>query len=219
MSAKLKTATAIASGAALAALGIPAGSAQAAAHPAHPGTTVPLLGSGSHPKAASPDASCGNSITWQDRHDNKYLEIYHSGLSNGNWADAYNGNGTCTQHWYAVVSGYVSNGNGYTFDTYGMVNTNSDKCLAAPTTNIGNAHVVQESCGFDSYTYRWVELSVPNGWDLVEARAPGYTINGTLISYGIIACEDEHNHWIYTSHGYDPATGVNNLEQPNCVWH
>lgn len=216
MSAKLKTATAIASGA-LAALGIPAGSAQAAAHP---GTAAPHLGTGSHPKTASPDASCGNSITWQDRHDNRYLEIYHSGKSNGNWADAYPGNGTCTQHWFAVVSGDVSNGYGYTFDTYGMVNTNSEKCLAAPTTKVGNSHVVQESCGYSHYTYRWVELSDNTGWLLVEVRAPGYFKNKVPISeFGIIACEDEANHWIYTSYAYDPNTGVDNAGQPNCIWH
>jgi hypothetical protein len=235
MSAKLKAATVIAGGA-LTTLAIPAGNAQAAPPPGpaglypgltapHPKSAAPPPGSAAHSKAATPDASCGGGVvTWQDNYDNKYLEIYHSGKANGNWADAYAGNGTCTQQWFAVASGYASAGDGYTFDLYGMVNTNSEKCLAAPTTNIGNAHVVQESCGYSHYTYRWAEFSAPGGpgtggtgWVLSEITS------GTDVGQGIAACEDINNHWIYTSYAQIFDNGTGNYTgawlYPNCVWH
>ncbi len=224
MSAKLKTVTVIAGGA-LTTLAIPAGNAQAAPPPGpagqHPGLTAPHPTLAPHPataahsKAATPDASCGGGdVTWQDNYDNRYLEIYHSGKANGNWADAYPGNGTCTQHWFAVASGYASNGYGYTFDLYGMVNTNSEKCLAAPDANIGNAHVVQESCGYSHYTYRWGEYSVSGrGWVLAEVP------NGDTTREGIAACEDIANHWVYTSYASNPAHSTVAASYPNCVWH
>jgi hypothetical protein len=217
LSARLKTATTIASGA-LAAIAIPAANAQGAVPPA---SVRPHLEPVAHPKEAVPAASssCGYPVvTWQDNHDNRYLEIYHSGKSNGNWADAYPGNGSCTQHWFAVASG-VHSQNGFTLDTYGMVNTNSEKCLAAPTTNVGNAHVVQEICGDGSYDYRWVEFSVGTGWNLIEADSPGYTEHGYISSYGIMACEDTANHWIYTSWTAEPPYGIYNMDNANCIWH
>ncbi len=216
MSGKLKTVIAIVGGA-VTAIAVPAVNAQAAA-PA--GSARPQPGSATEPKAAAPAASssCGYPvITWQDNHDNRYLEIYHSGKSNGNWADAYPGNGTCTQHWFAVASG-VHSQNGFTADIYGMVNTNSEKCLAAPTTNVGNAHVVQESCGYGHYDYRWEEFPENTGWNLIEAIAPGYDKTGYISSYGIMACEDTANHYVYTSWTYIPDE-VDNLEAANCVWH
>jgi prepilin-type processing-associated H-X9-DG protein len=217
MSARLKTATAVAGGA-LTALAIPAANAQAASHP---GPAASHVGSAVHPKAAIPDSSCGgNDITWQDNHDNRYLEIFHSGKANGNWADAHAGNGTCTQHWFAVVSGFLSNGMGVTFDTYGMVNTNSEKCLAASTTHVGTAHVVQESCGNSHYNYRWLELAGTTGWNLVEAIAPGYKHFSYYDEYGIMACEDtaSANHWIFTSWTYIPYK-IDNVNATNCIWH
>jgi hypothetical protein len=216
-STKLKTATAIAGGA-LTMLAVPAGTAHAGTPP-QPGSLTPRAGSAAGPKAAVPDANCGgNAVTWQDRHDNRYLEIYHSGTGNGNWADAYPGNGTCTQHWFAVASGTGSNGYGYTWDRYGMVNTNSDKCLAAPTTSVGNTHVKQESCGAAHYTYRWYEISDSSGWLLVEGNAPSYNHNANISHSAIIACEDESNHYIYTSWAYVNG-GVDNLGAKNCIWH
>lgn len=222
MSARLRTAAAIVGGT-LTALAVPA-AAHAATRPAspRPGLTdpnaravLPRPGAAAHSKATVPDASCGNgTVTWQDKYDNRYLEIYHSGKANGNWADAYTGNGTCTQKWFAVASGSTTlscDGGARSCPMYGMVNTNSDKCLAAPTTNIGNAHVVQESCGHNSYNYKWEEISEKGGWGLVEV-----VDNGTFpssLGKVVAACEDTANHYIYTSHWYN-AYGVN-----NCIWH
>jgi hypothetical protein len=219
MPAKLKTATAAVIGGALTTIAIPAASAQAASHP---GPAAPRLGSAAHPKAATPSAACGSGITWQDNHDNRYLEIYHSGKANGNWADAYPGNGTCTQHWYAVASGssnfFGPDGGAYPGALYGMVNTNSGKCLAAPDTNIGNAHVVQESCGYSRYNDRWAEVSEQGGWVLVETILNGNRINPTNNFVG--ACEDIANRWIYTSYWYNATGAVHNTPAPsNCIWH
>lgn len=218
MSAKLKTATAVAGGA-LTALAIPAANAQAASHP----------GTAAHSKAAVPSAACGSSITWQDNHDNRYLEIFHSGKANGNWADAHAGNGTCTQHWYAVASGssnfFGADGGYYPTPFYGMVNTNSGKCLAAPDTHIGNAHVVQESCGYSQYNYRWVEYSgggvIKGGWVLVETVLNGKELLSNTNNF-VAACEDvvSANHWIYTSYWYNATGAAHNTPAPtNCVWH
>jgi hypothetical protein len=235
MTAKLKNPSrkmgTVLTGGMLAALAIPGANAQAATTPGPPGPhpgladpaarpAVPRGKLTGNPKVATPDSSCGgNDITWQDRNDERYLEIYHSGTANGNWADAFPGNGTCTQHWFAVVSGSLSNGLGFDYAVYGMVNTNSDKCLAAPTSNVGNAHVVQESCGFSHYNYRWAEESDHTGWLLLEAIAPGYRNGFGWVSGGIIACEDTQNHWIFTSYDYVAATGRDNFGAKNCIWH
>lgn len=220
MHEKLKGAAAIASGV-FAAMAIPAGAAQAASNPvpaghkpglAEPNVRLGIPGPGAKAGAKSapsvaPATACGQSgtVTWQDGYDNRYLEIYHSGTANGNWADAYPGNGTCTQHWYATFSFslYDAANASYT-PLYGMINANSYKYLAAPASNIGNAHVVQEACGYSKYTYLWIEHSVSGGWELLE-YAPAKT--------PIAACEDISNHWIYTS--YEQAAPV----PKNCVWH
>jgi hypothetical protein len=214
MPAKLKAATALVGGA-LTAMALPAGNAAQAA--THPGPIGVKPGATPHAKVATA-ASCGKTITWQDRYDSRYLEIYHSGTGNGNWADAYPGNGTCTQQWVAVASGSGSNGYGYTWDRYGMINANSDKCLAAPTTNVGNEHVKQESCGYSHYTYRWYEISDSTGWLLMEGNAPSYKHNANVSNGAIIACEDIANHYIYTSWAYVQSK-IDNFGAKNCIWH
>jgi len=217
MSAKLKTACVIV-GSALSAFAIPA-AAQAGTRP---GLVAPRSGESATPpsaltrsSAAADENSCGYTITWQDGYDNRYLEIYHSGLANGNWADAYPGNGTCTQQWIAVSSGtsiFFCSGGLCAQDIYGMVNANSYLCLAAPITDIGNSHVVQESCGITAFKYRWEEVSRPGGWELVQDYYDG-TYQGYDTSNFVAACEDIDNHWIYTSYWY------NGWSAPNCIWH
>lgn len=225
MSSKLRTAVAIVGGA-VTALAVPA-AAQATARPAPPrpgladpharsiAPRAPRAGATAHSKANVPDVSCGGGhVTWQDNYDNRYLEIYHSGTANGNWADAYPGNGTCTQQWFAIASGsspYFCNGGACEQPLYGMVNTNSDKCLAAATTNIGNTHVEQESCGYSTYNWEWAEVTKRNGWMLVETVRNGSHI--TNIGNYVAACEDTANHWVYTSH-VSNASGAS-----NCIWH
>lgn len=228
MPEKLRTAAAV-TGGILAAMALPAHSALAAqaapagSHPglkdaqANPATHGSTAGSKAAAAPAATAATCGASgtITWQDRYDSRYLEVYHSGTANGDYVDAYPGNGTCTQHWYAIASGSWSNGGGQLFGLYGMVNANSFLCLEAPSTNIGNAHVVQESCGFSSYNYLWAELSGPSGWVLdedLETSTPLYDNGG-----GVVACEDVSNHWIYTSHPNNVIKGTNTPK--NCIWH
>jgi hypothetical protein len=224
---KLKSAALI-TGGVLAAMAIPAGHALAATTntPAgpHPGlrdgharlrTTGAGATAGSKAAAAA-TATCGDAgtITWQDRYDNRYLEVYHSGTASGNWVDAYPGNGTCTQHWYAVASGSWSPGNGSPHALYGMVDANSDLCLEAPLSNIGNAHVVQEPCGYSYYNYRWAELSGPTGWLLVQSNP---TTGQPIYDSGVAACEDVDNHWVYTSHAYNVVKGSSTPK--NCIWH
>jgi hypothetical protein len=228
MSVKLKTAVI---GGALTALAIPTASAHAAVtHPAstRPGLTDPSAKAttkdaakeaapGGHAKvpAASAATCAAGTITWQDKHDNYYLEIYHSGTAAGNWADAYPGDGTCTQRWFAEASGSSSFFTAGQYETadFGMVNANSYLCLAASMDNIGNEHVVQESCGYDSYNDRWKEASqyTLGGYELVEVILNGVQ-QGDTANF-VAACEDVNNHWIYTSHwshGYSAY---------NCIWH
>lgn len=207
MPRKLKTITSIAGGA-LTAFTVPATSAvpanaQEAPHPQ-------LF---NHQKTAfAPDGSCHKSgtITWQDGYDNRYLEIYHSGTSNGDWADAYSGNGTCTQHWYAKEQG-VNLGHAYYF----MVNANSGRCLSVVPYKRGTTHVEQESCAQQSdglWPY-WYELSVPGGWILSEMAGSGQA------GSGVMACEDIDNHWIYSSDLGRYAHGSSWDVPSNCIWH
>lgn len=194
---KLKTAAAVA-GSTLAAVAIPGShAAQATVNPGSPEL---------HPaKPAVPDASCGTpTVTWQDRYDNRYLGIVDAGKANGNWASTYPNTGGCNQRWYAVESGYTSVG----WPLFGMVNTHSDKCLAAR----GNlsAHVVQWSCGYNGYTYRWSERSdlgsYYKGYVLID-DGPGDT--------GWAACADRTTHWVLNYYDYPyPASNA-----ANCVWH
>ncbi|SRR5216683_2407995 len=202
MSKKLRAAAVIASGA-LPVIAAPVATAQAVTHPG------PSL---RHP-AAQPDAACGGSVvTWQDNYDNRYLEVYAQGKANGNWVDAYPGNGGCNQKWFAVSSGYSYYGG----TLYGMVNANSAKCLAWRGGGNGSGHVVQWSCGYSYYNYRWIELSAYYanhafaGWLLVE------TGPGAVGSQGMAACEGA-SHWVY---GVFAASVLGYVSAyKNCVWH
>lgn len=189
-------------GGALTLLALPPVTAQAAPHsPNPPG----------HPKQqVAPSAACAKSgtVTWQDDYDNRYLEVYHSGTANGNWIDAYPGNGTCTQHWYAVYSGDHSVGG---LQEYYMVNVNSGKCLWAPLGNVGTTHVQQYSCDQSPHggLLLWIEHSVSGGWVLGETPNKPYFGNGPM------ACEDVSNHWVYTSSIARYSGGF----PSNCIWH
>jgi hypothetical protein len=180
--------------AALTVAAMPAASAQAATHPVH------------H-KAMIGRAGADALVTWQDKHDNRYLEIYHSGRASGNWADAYPGNGTLTQHWIAVSSGYSYYGG----TLWGMEPENSGLCLAETSSNYG-AHIVQESCGHGSYRYRWGEVSAYS-----HGTFEGWILAG---NDGRAACENETNHWV--EEGPAPvditAGGYPNGDK-NCLWH
>jgi hypothetical protein len=196
----LKTAAAF--GGALTVLALPPVVAQAATNSSNP------LG---QPKAlAAPDPDCSKSgtITWQDRYDNRYMEVYHSGKANGNFVDAYTGNGTCTQHWYAVFSGTHS-ADGH--EEYYMINANSGKCLWAVPGDIGNTHIEQYTCYQSPYggTLLWIEHSVAGGWVL------GETPNKPYFGDGPMACEDIDNHWLYTSYIQNYPSGF----PSNCIWH
>lgn len=231
VSAKFKAAVVLACGG-LAAFAVPGSGAQAATYPAglnpHPGLKDPnaepsSAASTTGQKVATPDAVCGgNTITWQDEYDGRYLEVADSKTTTGAWVDAYNGNGTCTQQWFAVSSGswpgHSLYGGGPS-PMYAMVNTNSDMCLAAATVSVGNRHVVQESCGYSKYQYRWAEIELGSGYyGLAEAYIDGRSLPVfSKNEKGIIACEDTANYWVYTS--YVERNGVDNLALKNCRWH
>jgi hypothetical protein len=136
-------------------------------------------------------------VTWQDGHDNRYMTVLDASDSDGAsvWVSAGDNGGQ--HHWYAVSSGYSIAGS----PLYGMVNVHSDLCLAYVP---GHAHLVQEGCGYDHYTYEWVEHSV-------RAGGPWVLFQGTALD-GVAACEDTANLYVnpeYLSPPY-PST---------CEWH
>ena len=109
-----------------------AGTAPAVRHPVSPAVTV----------------------TWQfgcpscrGGYDGQYLEIYHSGRSNNNWADVYPGNGTNTQKWTSIFLGSGE---------YAFRNVNSGKCLEDPGYAV-SGHVDQYTCGTYPDNTRWFE--------------------------------------------------------------
>jgi hypothetical protein len=109
-----------------------AGTAPAVRHPVSPAVTVTW-------QFGTP--SCRGGYCQQ------YLEIYHSGTVNGNWADVHTGNGTNTQKWASIFLGSGE---------YAFRNVNSGKCLEDPGYAL-TGHVEQSTCGTYPDNLRWQE--------------------------------------------------------------
>jgi hypothetical protein len=173
-----------------------------------------LMLGGALPAAAYlANAGPAAAITWQNKETGKYLQIVGRNTSMGartNVAIKYSSDPN--QHWDAVSMGYTSFSNVGAEDQWAFVNTNSDLCLSEHWKNTGE-HVVQWSCGFDSYPQsdRWAEItSIGGGWP------KGYYALGNF-GRGWLACVGASD---YVVQG--PLLGeIENSPSAysDCMWH
>lgn len=152
-------------------------------------------------------------VTWQDIHDSRYLQIYHSGKATGDAVQAYPRNRSANQHWDAINTGKVSGG-GATL--WAFKNLHSSKCLAAHRERV-NGPIVQWDCGRHD-TYKFVELSVRKSSP--HHRFLGYLLGQAAVgeSPRVAVCEHESGkHLGFQRNIPDILAGGASLYR-NCIW-
>jgi len=140
---------------------------------------APWAAASSSPARARPSAAA-TVITWKNDYPfhGQYLQISHSGTTDGAWAEVRNGPGDSNEHWYSIPLGNSQ---------YAFKNLNSRKCLNEDFPNTALRHVDQRGCGTFHTSRRWTENHI-TGTNLYEL----FPVGGTT---GLAACPDNQR-WI-----------------------
>ena len=163
------------------------------------------------PAAASPaarsvpsaPASCTKEgITWQNNHNGRYLEVYHSDSNPGQNVDAYTWNCTPTQMWYAIDDGveYFGYPVGASYDTWSFDNANSGYCLQDSSGAFVRAYT--ELCSYGDQQ-EFAEFGSSSGYFLITETADE-------------VCEHWQNNvdWAYME-----GNGYVDWGSDHCLWH
>jgi hypothetical protein len=165
-------------------------------------SALPKAAAATAPRTARPQISAPK-ITWQNVNNARYLEVYHSTLARGANVDAYPGNGTATQHWYAIDDGveYFGYPVGASYDAWTFQNANSGLCLQDGDTG-GFVRAYVDPCAYGSQQ-QFAEWGGSSSYALIT-------------SWGDEVCEKwaDSTDWVYTE-----GVGYDDWGTSLCAWH